>query len=337
MCLTFVTKHGLIINYAGVGFSMKLQQPSIILISEKKLVRASLNSTLQKAGFTDVRNTDSAEDALAVVEMRNADVIISEWMMTGMDGLELTRRIKVRDQAMHRYTAVILYSACDYAEEIVKAYDAGIHDFVAKPVNTTILAARIAAAARLCRMVNDQSKNRAEEALLTGRLKQKLVQDPETGLWNMQYLNHQLEGMLENSRSRHYLTTCALIGIDEFKRMSNSYGQAAGLELITGLADCVKRNLRPLDVVARVKGHSLAIAIQSSNTAFNDKALFGRILKSVNRQSIKTSAGNIAITVSVGVASTGSEAVDIKPETLIENCWEKMVQASANGGNRMVA
>ncbi len=326
-------------NWKITGQGSKVSyQPSIILVSEKRLVRSTLGSTLEKTGFSDVRCADSAENALALLDMRNADIVITEWLMAGIDGLTLTQIIKKRDCASERYTAVVLYSACDNPEDIVKAFDADIHDFISKPVNTTVLAARIGAAAKICQRINQTAPKKIPEIITATPDVSGIIQDPETGLWNLHYLDHQLSGMLKNSRARDIMTTCAVIGIDEFQRMTNSYGKPATLELVSGLAECIKRNLRPLDVIARVRTHSLAIAIQSNNNdTFDQTALFLRIIKSVNRQTIRTSAGNIAITVSVGVESCPAQSPDMNSGQLLEICMDKMMQANTNGGNCLVA
>ncbi len=319
---------------------MSLQLAPILIVSEKKLVRSTLGSGLEKAGFKDIRTAESAEDALVLLQVRAADVVVTEWMMNGMDGIELTRKIKECDQALERFTAVLIYSARDNPEDIVAAYQADIHDFICKPVNHTVLAARIAAAARVCGLFKlKQTQTAAADAPAASlpAADDGALQDPETGAWNQTYFRRQLLGMLKNSRLRRQQTACAVIGIDEFNRMAHSYGKTAGHELLGGLADFLRQNLRPLDVVARVRNNSLAIAVHSNDPGFDPQGLFLRVIKNISRQSIRTSAGNIAITVSIGVHNVAASDSGIEPEQLLECCFSKLAQAHAGGGNRMVA
>ena len=98
---------------------------------------------------------DSATEALNMIEQKTADVVLADWMMPEMDGLELTQLIRQRDEEKGTYTAIILFTAHDGVEYLVKAFDHGVDDYLCKPPNPHELAARVNAAARVAALQND--------------------------------------------------------------------------------------------------------------------------------------------------------------------------------------
>lgn len=310
-------------------------EPAILVVSEKKLVRATLVNALEKIGMTDIRVSEKSADALAMLKQRPADVVVTEWMMSELNGLELCSHIKKMDQERFHYTAVLLYSARDNDTDIVEAFQYEIHDFISKPVQTDILAARLHAAARVALSYN--SSTRAEITAVENQAQVSSILDDETGLWNQQYLNHQLKSMLKSSETRDYSTCVAIIGIDGYDQLMHSYGTDIATELVTGLASCIQSNIRPLDVIARISQNTLAVAMHSNDATFDDQAIFMRIVKSASRKTIKTSAGNIAITVSIGMESYSKATQTNNANKLIDDSLEKMLQARHRGGNRLVA
>ena len=98
---------------------------------------------------------DCATEALTMIDQQPADVILADWMMPEMDGLELTQCIRQLDEENGTYTAIILFTAHEGIDYLVRAFDQGVDDYLCKPPNPLELAARVNAAARVAALQND--------------------------------------------------------------------------------------------------------------------------------------------------------------------------------------
>src|SRR3990167_2668593 len=79
---------------------------SILIVDDARFSSAVVNKALATAGYTDVRAVTSAQAGLKALEERPASIVIADWLMPEMDGLELTRQIRQLDEASNRYTYV---------------------------------------------------------------------------------------------------------------------------------------------------------------------------------------------------------------------------------------
>lgn len=121
----------------------------VLVVDDSKLQRKLLCLSLKKWGF-DVSEAASGEDALAMAAIRRPDLVLSDWMMPGMNGLELCRRF--REMAAQDYSYFILLTSKREKEEVARGLDSGADDFLTKPVDANELRARITAGERLIEM-----------------------------------------------------------------------------------------------------------------------------------------------------------------------------------------
>lgn len=128
---------------------------SIIIVDDLQFSRIVVKTALKKAGYDGVRMADSASEALRMLAEQPADVVLADWMMPEMNGLELTDRIRQTDEENGTYTAIILFTANEGVEYLVEAFEHGVDDYLRKPPNPQELAARVNAAARMATMQND--------------------------------------------------------------------------------------------------------------------------------------------------------------------------------------
>jgi phosphoserine phosphatase RsbU/P len=130
----------------------------IMVVDDSRVQRKILGSQLTRAGYK-VIEAGSAEEALTLLETNDPELIISDWMMTGMTGLDLCAQL--RAQGRDCYTYFILLTSKTESAEIAHGLDVGADDFLTKPVNGDELRARIAAGERILRMQRELTeKNR---------------------------------------------------------------------------------------------------------------------------------------------------------------------------------
>ena len=136
----------------------------VLVVDDSRVQRRILSASLQRWGFS-VREAASGLEALEICHRDPPDLVMSDWMMPGMDGLEFCR--KFRGMPRENYGYFILLTSKSGKEEIAHGLDAGADDFLTKPVNASELRARIAAGDRILRMERELTeKNRLVKSTL---------------------------------------------------------------------------------------------------------------------------------------------------------------------------
>jgi two-component system cell cycle response regulator len=273
---------------------------SIIIVDDLQFSRIVVKTALKKAGYSGVRMADSATQALAMLDEYPADVILADWMMPEMDGLELTDKIRQRDEELGIYTAVILFTANDGVEYLVKAFEHGVDDYLHKPPNPQELAARVNAAARIANMQNDllETSRQMEETIRA--LQEVAMLDPLTGAANQRMLDHTLDAHLAQASARNAGVCVAMVELNELADMVQEYPPAVIDEILVSLCRRLRRLVRPTDTVARVANNCFALVMHYSNMDDFKSSAFERILNGINQRPFVTESGELMLTGAIG-------------------------------------
>jgi len=186
---------------------------SILVVDDTKFSSAIIGRALTLAGYLDVRFASSALDGLKLLEERPASVLLADWMMPEIDGLELTSRVRQLDETTHHYTYIILLTGREGENVLGEAFERGVDDFINKAAMHEQLVPRVYAADRLC---NTLQRLLQENHLLTqniNSLEQRNLVDPVTGLGNQRYLMQKLGDCLRQIDSRGGALCFLLIGL----------------------------------------------------------------------------------------------------------------------------
>jgi DNA-binding response OmpR family regulator len=132
----------------------------VILAEDSGVTRRLLQATLLQSGH-DVSAVVDGAQAWAAYESGRAPLVILDWMMPNMDGLEVCRRIRASEGGEEIF--ILLLTGRGTSEDLATALDAGVDDFVAKPVTAEILQARVIIAER--RIEQNRARRAAEAAL----------------------------------------------------------------------------------------------------------------------------------------------------------------------------
>ncbi|MEQ9260268.1 MAG: SpoIIE family protein phosphatase [Roseovarius sp.] len=122
---------------------------SVLVVDDSRAQRVLLSRLLSRWGYL-VREAGSGQEALEICAREAPDLILSDWVMPGMDGLAFCRAF--RRMLRDRYGYFILLTSKTEKEDVTRGFDAGADDFLSKPVNGAELRARIAAGERVLRM-----------------------------------------------------------------------------------------------------------------------------------------------------------------------------------------
>ena len=130
----------------------------VLVVDDSRLQRRILTASLQRWGF-EVQEAESGDDALELCRDNPPDLVMSDWMMPGLSGLEFCKEF--RQMPRDHYGYFILFTSKSDKDEMALGLDAGADGFLTKPVNAAELRARISAGARILRMERELTeKNR---------------------------------------------------------------------------------------------------------------------------------------------------------------------------------
>ncbi len=124
-------------------------QIKVLIVDDSKLQRKIISAFLPRVRY-EVREADSGQPALDMCKVWQPDLLLSDWMMPGMDGIDFCRAFKALDREGYGYF-ILLTSKSD-KEEVAEGLQCGADDFLSKPVNGVELRARLMAGERILEM-----------------------------------------------------------------------------------------------------------------------------------------------------------------------------------------
>jgi PleD family two-component response regulator len=304
---------------------------SLLVVDDARFSSAVVNKTLANAGYADIRLAMSAADALKRLEERSATIVIADWLMPEMDGLELTRRIRQLDESTNRYTYVILLTAKEGVEALVQAFDEGVDDFVNKSVMTQQLLPRVLAGERLTGLHNRVLAENQQLLDANRKLKTLATLDPLTGLGNRTYAITRLTDTLRHASLRGGAACCLVITIADYAELEKKTPKPLFAQLIVGVARRLRQLVRPLDVLVRIAPDQFALITHQPDIRQCTPSSFKRLLDGINLKAFKTSTGymNARCAIALIAADVGTGFPDA--ETLLQRTVALLPKAKAGG------
>ncbi len=294
-----------------------------VLIAEDDLTsRSILTAVLRKWGFDPVV-TEDGEAAWGVLQRPDAPrLLLLDWNMPGMDGLEICRRLGEISSGNPPY--VILLTARGEKSDVVQGLEAGAADYVSKPYDNEELQARIRVGQRMLELQSHLVE--ARDALA-----HQATHDFLTGVFNRRAIRERLnQEILRVGREKESLSI-GMLDIDHFKNINDTYGHQAGDEALLAFTRCIQDGLRKYDCVGRYGGEEFLV-IAPGSIGMRSENLYERLRIRIAEAEIATNAGSIFLTISIGVAAGTSQST---VDTLIAAADTALYQAKAGGRNRV--
>src|SRR5580658_4173638 len=299
---------------------------TVLIAEDDPLFRRILERWFQQWDY-GVTAVENGLDAWEVLQREDApQLAILDWMMPGMEGIELCRRIRSRDQGVYRY--VVLLTAKDDKQDVIAGLEAGADDYLTKPFDVDELRARVRAGRRILDL---------QAALICAQddLQFAAAHDPLTGLWN----RGAILDLLTREVSRRQRTGDSLgvimADVDYFKKINDTHGHLVGDAVLQEVTRRLDAGVRPYDVVGRYGGEEFLIVFPGCTPA-NLAVGAERLRHCIADQLIETSAGPIAVTLSLGLASVEQDEKEMLDcETLLRIADEALYAAKARGRNRV--
>lgn len=300
---------------------------SIIIVDDLQFSRIVVKTALKKAGYSGVRMADCATEALSMIEDTPADVVLADWMMPEMDGLQLTQCIRQLDEENGNYTAIILFTAHEGMDYLVQAFEHGVDDYLCKPPNPLELAARVNAAARVANLQNDLLETTRQLQKTIQNLEKMALVDDLTGAGNQKFLQKNLSAQIHEASTRRGGVCLALVELRELANIADSYNDFIVDEIMISQHRRLRRAVRPTDIVARMDHNIFGIILRLNKANDYKASSMDRILSMINNRAYKTTAGNLDITGCIGIHYYRGDEPAISAVEMIQKAAEKLAQA----------
>ncbi|MDM8516094.1 diguanylate cyclase [Desulfobacterales bacterium HSG16] len=285
---------------------------SILIVDDDDAIRFLMNEFVEMVGYKAFM-ASSGEEALEVLKENVVDVVLTDIMMPGIDGLELTGKIK----KIYDVEVIVMtgYSG-DYSYE--NAVDKGASDFVFKPVRFEELLLRI--------------KRVLKERRLRKELQKLAITDGLTKLYNSRHFYHQSEMEIERCKRHKHPLSLLIMDIDFFKSYNDTYGHLAGDKVLSRIGWIIRSCLRKSDSAYRYGGEEF-IALLPETGIDDAIPVARRIREAVEHEAFYPEHDEeVHITISIGVTEFGMRE---KLKSFIKRSDDALFCAKQNGRNRI--
>lgn len=309
----------------------------VLVVEDDPSTSTLLETILRNAGHT-VSVASNGAEALEIVGRELPQLVISDWIMPEMDGITLCR--KLRQTAHTSNLHVVLLTVHEDPNRLVEAFEAGVDDYLIKPVTPKILFARLRAAQRVIQMQEELAFDREqlqrfskELTVANQRLQQLALTDELTGLPNrraaLERISQEWSLTLRSDRP----LSCLMVDIDHFKSVNDRFGHPVGDLALRHVAKILCQSARAQDVVYRFGGEEFLVVCPDT-TAEAAYHCAERMRVEVQATPVTDVQPPLQLTISIGVGTVKEGKLTL--DELLSQADQRLYVAKQSGRNRTV-
>jgi diguanylate cyclase (GGDEF)-like protein len=324
--------------------SLEYAGRTVLIVDDDAALVEHVRQGLTPYGYRFREARDGAQ-ALSAIREHRPDIILMDVEMPGLGGVEVCRIIKANSgEGGFGFIPVILMTARQAAGK-VEGLELGADDYLVKPFDMMELGARVKSMLRLKALqdalveknreldkANKELARKREELLALSRT------DPLTGLYNRRYFEERLQEEFARARRYRAPLSLAMLDVDFFKRINDTYGHPFGDEVLRAVAQVTRARLREVDLLARYGGEELIALLPETSPADALRAC-ERVREAIEALQLEYSGPDgakqvVRCTASLGLASLPSPSLQT-PEDLLRAADECLYAAKGAGRNRV--
>jgi two-component system, cell cycle response regulator len=296
----------------------------VLAAEDNPVFQSMLRSMLAKWGYDPIIARDGVEAWRALDSDNAPRLAILDWMMPGLDGVELCRR--VRAAAREPYIYLVLLTARSESQDLVEGMEAGADDYLTKPFVAQELRVRLRAGRRILDLQSELMA--AREALRI-----QATHDALTSIPNRAAILAALHTELSRASRERGPVAVLMSDVDRFKSINDAYGHQTGDDILREAAQRMKGAMRSYDMVGRYGGEEFLVVLAGSD-AEGAYAQAERIRDSFASEPFQARGETLQVTCSFGV-SWRETASPSDADALIREADMALYAAKANGRNRI--
>ena len=296
----------------------------VLVVDDSSVYRKLITDTLFYQPYS-LLIAKSANEALELFAKHAPPIVLTDWMMPDLTGLELCQRI--RSDSQSSYTYVILLTSMTEKDSVVKGLEAGADDYLTKPFDPGELQARLAVGSRIIRLHRQiEAKNQQLEE--TSRI------DPLTGIPNHRAVQEWATWQLKGAAQNGFPVWVVLADVDGFQKLNDEHGREAGDAVLKDFAQIMRDNSRSSDICGRVSDDEF-VFILTHVSKEEIGATLERYRQAFEQHKFAFEGRSVTATASFGaVGFAGMEAPEFA--TLVRHADKALFTAKQAGGNQIV-
>ena len=283
--------------------------------ASSKLVRAILEGRGHQ-----VEAVADAEAGLAAFQRRRHRLLVLDWKLPGMDGVELCRLVRATPDTEDIY--ILFITGMEGAEHVAAALDAGASDFLPKTALNDQIDVRLAIAERHVRRAMSHEREAQE-------LARDALHDPLTGLPNRALFLERLDQAARRaSRKDSHIFAVLIVDIHDFKEVNRTFGREVGDATLVELAHRLEGCIRGVDSVGHLGSDDFAILLDGMNDVSDPTRVASRVHQAFS-SSVRVDKHEVFVGASIGIALSLTGYQD--PEDLVRDAQKALVRARSEG------
>jgi two-component system cell cycle response regulator len=295
----------------------------VLVADDSPVYRKLIGQTLPPDTYT-VLFAASGPEAIEIFEREHPALVITDWLMPDLTGIELCQRIRADADA--RYTYIIILTSNAEKENVLRGFSAGADDYLTKPFHPDELLARVRVGQRLIDLHREiEAKNRLlEELALTDSL---------TGLPNRRAIEAWAGRQLSGAARHGFAFWVVEIDLDHFKSVNDNYGHDAGDVVLRRFGEILKSNTRLSDISGRIGGEEF-LQVMTHGDENGVRIAIEHIRTQFAQEKFSWGGTPVTITASFGVAGfLGKRAPEFAQ--LLSRADAALYRAKRLGRNRI--
>jgi diguanylate cyclase (GGDEF)-like protein len=322
----------------GEACSLHATGIRVLAVDDDPLSLRVIEKLLREAGH-EVFTAKNGREALALTLKVRPQVVVTDWQMPDIDGLDFCRAL--RRSRFGRRIYVLLLTGNDNDEQILEAFDAGVDDYIVKPVKPRLFMARLRAGIRLVKLQEQverdqamQIKNATMMARMNRQLKEAANTDFLTHLPNRRCAMEQFQKEWRTALELGAPLSVLMMDIDHFKTVNDTYGHDIGDAVLRETARVIKMAVRRNDTAARIGGEEFLVICPGAD--LDESLMIGnRIRQRVEENLVRFGDFHCNVTISIGCAENLAGVQDI--DHLLRLADEAVYVSKSAGRNRVSA
>jgi diguanylate cyclase (GGDEF)-like protein len=310
--------------------SLGLEQPGpacdrVLIVEDDPMFRKILCRWLESWGYQVTLAEDGGQAWEMLQEIRAPHILILDWIMPKMNGIDLCRLVRERANSPYQY--ILLVTAKDDKQDLVRGLEAGADDYLSKPFDRNELRARLRTGRRILTLQDEQLKAREELHL-------RATHDGLTGIWNRVAILDMLQREFELSVRSGTSIGLIMLDVDHFKRVNDNFGHLTGDLVLVDIAGRMQHAVRSYDLVGRYGGEEFLVVSPDCDLE-QAQSCAERIRVAVEEKPVSDDGTLVNVTVSAGVAMLSS-GFNTERQALAA-ADAALYRAKAEGRNRVAA
>ena len=308
----------------------------VLVVDDDRSIRLALRAMLEEEGYEVAEAADGQEGLRAALDIQ-PHMLVTDRLMPRLDGIDMTRTL--RGTRLGRDIYILMLTSLDEEERLLEGFEAGVDDYLAKPLNPRMLLARLRAGQRVVHLLEERARDReevrrvaAELSISNRRLEEMALTDVLTSLPNRRHAMERFEQEWSASTRSKRPLACVVIDLDLFKEVNDRYGHDAGDAYLQQVASAIRGAVRAQDMVCRTGGDEFQVICPDSSLQAA-LACAERIRSAVDKTLVEIGALQLQASMSAGVAVRDESMANV--DALIKRADEGVYLAKQQGRNRV--